>query len=155
MDMFAQIVGNGLVCLSDCLIDLNLSHTDTCRVKLIRLSGCPGCTTVSFSLGCQFPPLCGSLYLPFSLISYSNEIYCEMALRKHVRALQIVTVVEMTAFRSFFFCIFFFLFLLKSRIVGTRYNRLTEADLTSAHNLCFISKNKKITYTPTNPSFPI
>ena len=31
----------------------------------------------------------------------------------------------------------FFIFLLKTQIVGTRYNRLAEAVLTSTHNLCF------------------
>ena len=37
----------------------------------------------------------------------------------------------------------FFLFLLKTKIVGTRQNRLVEAVLTSTHNLCFFSRNKK------------
>ena len=31
----------------------------------------------------------------------------------------------------------FFLFLLKTEIVSTSYNRLDEAILTSTHNLCF------------------
>ena len=34
----------------------------------------------------------------------------------------------------------FFLFMLKTYIVGTRYNRLTEAVQTSTHNLMFWSK---------------
>ena len=32
------------------------------------------------------------------------------------------------------------LFLLKTLIVGTRYNRITEAVLTSTHDLCFRAK---------------
>ena len=38
----------------------------------------------------------------------------------------------------------FFLFLLKTLIVGTRYNRLGEAVLMSTHNLCFGAKIRKI-----------
>ena len=38
----------------------------------------------------------------------------------------------------------FFLFLLKTEIVGTRENRLAEAVLTSTHNLCFGAKIRKI-----------
>ena len=38
----------------------------------------------------------------------------------------------------------FFLFMLKTYIVGTRYNRLTEAVQTSTHNLMFWSKRYKI-----------
>ena len=37
----------------------------------------------------------------------------------------------------------FFLFLLKTLIVGTRLNRLTRAVLTSTHNLCFRAKIRK------------
>ena len=48
----------------------------------------------------------------------------------------------------------FFLFLLKTLIVGTRLNRLSEAVLTSTHNLCFGAKKRK-KYTPVNPSFTI
>ena len=36
-----------------------------------------------------------------------------------------------------------FLFLLKTLIVGTRKNRLTEAVLTSTHNLCIRAKIQK------------
>ena len=35
--------------------------------------------------------------------------------------------------------------------MGTRKNRFSEAVLTSTRNLC--SENKKIMYTPVNPSF--
>ena len=52
----------------------------------------------------------------------------------------------------------FFLFLLKTLIVGTRLNRLNEAVeavLTSTHNLCFGAKIRKKKYTPVNPSFTI
>ena len=38
----------------------------------------------------------------------------------------------------------FFLFLLKTYIVGTRYNCLAEAVLTSPNNLCFGAKIRKI-----------
>ena len=38
----------------------------------------------------------------------------------------------------------FFLFLLKTKIVGTRSNRLSKAVLTSTHNLCFGAKIRKI-----------
>ena len=34
----------------------------------------------------------------------------------------------------------FFIVLLKTQIVGTRYNRLAEVVLTSTHNLCFEQK---------------
>ena len=47
-----------------------------------------------------------------------------------------------------------FLFLLKTLIVGTRKNRLSEAALTSTHNLCFGAKIRK-KYTPVNPNFTI
>ena len=33
--------------------------------------------------------------------------------------------------------------------------RLNEAVLTCTNDLCFIAKNKKIMYTPVNPSFTI
>ena len=36
--------------------------------------------------------------------------------------------------------------------MGTRYNRLSEAVLTSIHNLCFGAKNKKKVY-PCKPQF--
>ena len=49
----------------------------------------------------------------------------------------------------------FFIFLLKTLIVGTSLNRLGEAFLTSTHNLCFGAKIRKIMYTPVNPSFTI
>ena len=48
----------------------------------------------------------------------------------------------------------FFLFLLKTLIVGTRWNRLSEAVLTSTHNLCFRAKIRKM-YTPVHASFTI
>ena len=51
-------------------------------------------------------------------------------------------------------CDVFFLFLLKTWIVCTRLNRLSEAVLTSTHNLCFGAKIRK-TCTPVNPSFTI
>ena len=51
--------------------------------------------------------------------------------------------------------LYFFLFLLKTLIVGTRQNRLSEAILTSTHNLCFRAKLRKILYIPVNPSFTI
>ena len=41
------------------------------------------------------------------------------------------------------FLTFFFIFLLKTQIVGIRLNRLAEAVLTSTHNLCFLSKIRK------------
>ena len=50
--------------------------------------------------------------------------------------------------------VIFFLFLLKTLIVGTRSNRLKEAVLTSTHNLCFRSKIRNM-YTPVNPSFTL
>ena len=46
-----------------------------------------------------------------------------------------------------------FLFFVQN-IVGTCKNRLSEAVLTSTHNLCFGAKIRKI-YTPVNPSFTI
>ena len=46
----------------------------------------------------------------------------------------------------------FFLFLLKTWIVGSRYNRLSEAVLTSTHNLCFGAKIRKKVY-PCKPQF--
>ena len=46
----------------------------------------------------------------------------------------------------------FFLFLLKTLIVGTRWNRLIEAVLTSTHNLCFGAKIRKKVY-PCKPWF--
>ena len=37
---------------------------------------------------------------------------------------------------------------------GIRENRIGEAVLTSTHNLCkFLSRNRKLMYTPVNPSF--
>ena len=39
--------------------------------------------------------------------------------------------------------------------MGTCQNRLSEAVLTSTHNLCFRAKNKKKMYTPVNPNFTI
>ena len=39
-------------------------------------------------------------------------------------------------------------------VVGTRFNRLDEAVLTSTHNLCFRAKIRKMN-TPVNPSFTI
>ena len=49
-----------------------------------------------------------------------------------------------------------FIFLLKTYIVGTRYNSLGEAVLTSTHNVCFESKiRKKYRYNPAYPSFAI
>ena len=39
--------------------------------------------------------------------------------------------------------------------MGTRENRLSEAVLTSTHNLCFLAEIRKIMYTPVNPSFTI
>ena len=39
--------------------------------------------------------------------------------------------------------------------MGTRYNRLDEAVLTSTHNLCFWTKIRKTMCTPVNPSFTI
>ena len=36
--------------------------------------------------------------------------------------------------------------------MGTRYNRLSEADLTSTHNLCFGAKIRKYVY-PSKPHF--
>ena len=50
---------------------------------------------------------------------------------------------KMLLFRFFFI---FFLFLLKTLIVGTRLNRLSEAVLTSTHNLCFEAKIRKNVY---------
>ena len=50
--------------------------------------------------------------------------------------------------------IFFFL-LLKTQIVGTRENPLTEAVLKSTHTLCFRARIRKIMYTPVNPSVTI
>ena len=49
----------------------------------------------------------------------------------------------------------FFIILLKTKIVGTRQNRLDEAVLTSTHNLFFLAEVRKIMYTPVNPSFTI
>ena len=49
----------------------------------------------------------------------------------------------------------FFIFLLKTSIVGTRYNRLGKAVLTSTHNLCFWAQTRKIMYTPVNLCFTI
>ena len=37
--------------------------------------------------------------------------------------------------------------------MGTRKNRLTEAVLTSTHDLCFRAKIRKNIYTPVNPIF--
>ena len=51
------------------------------------------------------------------------------------------TAVKMTIFSRFPFTIF--IFLLKTYIVGTRYNRLIDAVLTSTHNLCFRAKIRK------------
>ena len=39
--------------------------------------------------------------------------------------------------------------------MGTRWNRLDEAVLTSTHNLCFWAEIRKIMYTPVNHSFTI
>ena len=39
--------------------------------------------------------------------------------------------------------VIFLLFLLKTKIVGTRLNRLSEVVLTSTHNLCFKAKIRK------------
>ena len=47
-----------------------------------------------------------------------------------------------------------FLFFLKTLIVGTRENRLSEAVLTSTHNQCFGAKVRKIVY-PCKPLFYI
>ena len=44
------------------------------------------------------------------------------------------------------------LFFLKTLIVGTRYNRLSEAVLTSTHNLFFGAKIRKNVY-PCKPQF--
>ena len=52
--------------------------------------------------------------------------------------LQYFTAVKMFIFRWKF--LIFFLFLLKILIVGTRYNRLSEAVLTSTNNLCLEQK---------------
>ena len=43
----------------------------------------------------------------------------------------------------------------KTLIVGTHYNRLGEAAITSTQNLCFGIKLRKFStlYTPVNPSF--
>ena len=49
----------------------------------------------------------------------------------------------------------FFIFLLKTKIVGTRKNRLSEAVLTSTHNLCLFSKIRKMMSISVNPSFSI
>ena len=48
----------------------------------------------------------------------------------------------------------FFIFLLKTKLVGTGKNRLGEAVLPSTHNICF-NKIGKYMYTPVNPSFTI
>ena len=65
---------------------------------------------------------------------------------------QYFTAVKIFIFRWNF--LIFFLFLLKTLIVGTRLNRLIEAVLTSTHNLCFGAKIRK-KCTPVNPSFTI
>ena len=46
----------------------------------------------------------------------------------------------------------FFLFLLKTLIVGTRKNHLSEAVVMSTHNLCFRAKIRKNVY-PCKPQF--
>ena len=66
---------------------------------------------------------------------------------------QYFTAVKMFKFRLNFFI--FFLFLLKTLIAGTRKNRLSEAVLTSTHNVCFRVKKKEIMYIPVNPSVTI
>ena len=50
------------------------------------------------------------------------------------------------------FQMIYFLFLLKTLIVGTRNNRLIEAVLTNTHNLCFGAKIRKKVY-PCKPQF--
>ena len=47
----------------------------------------------------------------------------------------------------------FFLFLLKTLIVGTRWNRISEAVLTSTHNLCFCAEIRKNNVHPCKPQF--
>ena len=54
-------------------------------------------------------------------------------------------------FQMIFFYIFF-LFLLKTLIVGVRENHLSEAVLMSTHNLCFRAKIRKKVY-PCKPQF--
>ena len=49
--------------------------------------------------------------------------------------------------------VIFFLFLLKTHIVGTRENRINVAVLRSTHNLCFKANIRRIIYTPVNSSF--
>ena len=71
----------------------------------------------------------------------------------------------MTIFRVFFFffggggggVLFFtfFIFLLKTYIVGTRLNRLSEAVLMSTNNLCFGAKIRTKMYTPVIHNFTI
>ena len=51
--------------------------------------------------------------------------------------------------------VIFFLFLLKTQIVGTRYNRINVAVLTSTHNLYFRTNIRCIIYTLVYPSFII
>ena len=55
--------------------------------------------------------------------------------------LQYFTAVKMIVLDDLFKILF--LFLLKTLIVGTRKNRLSEAALTSTHSLCFGAKIKK------------
>ena len=47
----------------------------------------------------------------------------------------------------------FFIFLLKTYIVGTHLNCLAQAVLTSNHNLYFLSRNKKNNVYPCKPLF--
>ena len=47
----------------------------------------------------------------------------------------------------------FFIFLLKTYTVGTRWNRLTEAILTSTQNLCFGQKYEKNNVYSCKPQF--
>ena len=47
----------------------------------------------------------------------------------------------------------FLIFMLKTLIVGTRYNRLAEAVLTSTHKLCFDQKIRKIGIPLHTPCF--
>ena len=63
---------------------------------------------------------------------------------------QYFTAVKMIIFRWVF--LYIFLNFAQTLIVGTRYNRLTEAVLTSTHNLCFRAKIRKNVY-PCKPQF--
>ena len=47
--------------------------------------------------------------------------------------------------------VIFFLFLLKTQIVGTRKYRINVAVRRSAHNLCFIANIRRIIHTSVRP----